>query len=124
MKKWIHAAMDNKHLSGCSFDFDLGNDYDARRIENALWDIFNDADLVLILPGGSGSISEFFAYLEEIRSNDRTTKLVLYNVDHQFDGVRNLLDSLISEKFNDESIYNYYKEIKTFEEFKEYVDSI
>lgn len=86
--------------------------------------IFNDADLVLILPGGSGSISEFFAYLEEIRSNDRTTKLVLYNVDHQFDGVRNLLDSLISERFNDESIYNYYKEIKTFEEFKEYVDSI
>ena len=32
--------------------------------------IFGDADIVVLLPGGTGTISEFFAYLEEVRSND------------------------------------------------------
>ena len=40
--------------------------------------IFADADLVLLLPGGTGTISEFFAYLEEVRSNDINKSLVLY----------------------------------------------
>ena len=66
--------------------------------------IFNDADLVLILPGGTGSVSEFFAYLEEIRSNDKNTKLVVYNVDGQYDCIRVLIDSLIEKGFNKTSI--------------------
>ena len=32
--------------------------------------IFTDADLIICFPGGTGTISEFFAYLEEVRSND------------------------------------------------------
>ena len=86
--------------------------------------IFNDADLVLILPGGTGSISEFFAYLEEIRSNDKNTKLVLYNIDHQYDAVRVLIDSLIKEGFNKTTIYDYYNEVSSVEELKTIVDSL
>jgi len=33
--------------------------------------IFDDGDIILCLPGGTGTVSEFFAYLEEIRSNDK-----------------------------------------------------
>ena len=84
--------------------------------------IFNDADLVLILPGGTGSISEFFAYLEEIRSNDKNTKLVVYNVDHQYDCIKVLIDSLIKEGFNKTTIYDYYEVANNLEELKEIVE--
>ena len=37
MKRWIHAATAEKHLSGCSFDFDLGP-YDQGYLESAIED--------------------------------------------------------------------------------------
>lgn len=86
--------------------------------------IFNDADLILILPGGTGSLSEFFAYLEEIRSNDKDKTLVVYNVDHQYDCIKTAIDSLIANGFNKESIYDYYKEASTLEQFKEIVEEL
>ena len=48
MKKWIHASKDNKHLSGCSFDFDLGDAYDAKWMESVISDIFAEFDLEVL----------------------------------------------------------------------------
>ena len=86
--------------------------------------IFVDADLIVILPGGTGSVSEFFAYLEEIRSNDKDTKLVVYNVDGQYDCIRTLIDDLIAKGFNKPSIYDYYDEATSLDEFKSIVSSM
>lgn len=41
MKRWIHASTD-KHVSGCSFDFDLGSNYDPSYIESSIGDILFD----------------------------------------------------------------------------------
>lgn len=41
--------------------------------------MFDKADMFLILPGGTGTVSEFFTYLEEIRSNDSEKLLVVYD---------------------------------------------
>ena len=81
--------------------------------------IFNDADFVLFLPGGTGTISEFFAYLEEARSNDINKPLVLYNENHHFDSTIALIDDLIKRNFNNKTIYNYFKIANSFEEFKD-----
>ena len=86
--------------------------------------IFNDADLVLILPGGTGSVSEFFAYLEEIRSNDKNTKLVLYNVDGQYNTIIDLINDMIAKGFNKQTIFDYFKIVNSFEEFKTYFEEI
>lgn len=83
--------------------------------------IFNDADLVLFLPGGTGTISEFFAYLEEVRSNDIHKTLLLYNENHHFDSTVALIDDLIKRSFNSDTIYNYFKIANSFEEFKEII---
>ena len=85
--------------------------------------IYNDADLIICLPGGTGTVSEFFAYLEESRSNDNPKDIILYNVNHQFDSTIALIDYLVSNKFNSSSIYNYFKVVNSFEEFKEYFDA-
>ncbi len=80
--------------------------------------IFNDADFIVILPGGTGTISEFFAHLEEIRSNDKDKILILYNENHHFDSTINLINDLVARNFNSDNIYKYFKVANTFEEFK------
>jgi hypothetical protein len=86
--------------------------------------IFNDADLLLMLAGGTGTISEFFAYLEEVRSNDISTPLVVYNENHHFDSTLALIDDLIARNFNRDNIYDYFKVANSFEEFKSIIDEI
>lgn len=84
--------------------------------------IFTDADLVICLPGGTGTISEFFTYLEEIRSNDVDKALVLYNVDHHFDTTIDLINDLIKRNFNSSSIFDYFVVVNNLEEFKVFFD--
>ena len=86
--------------------------------------IFKDADLIICLPGGTGTISEFFAYLEEIRSNDIVKPMVLYNVNHHFDSTMELINDLVKRKFNSSSIFDYFVCINNIEEFKQYFYSL
>jgi len=81
--------------------------------------IFIDADIIVCLPGGIGTISEFFAFLEEIRSNDKSKLVILYNKDHHFDTTIALIDGLVKRNFNNNSIYNYFKIANSLVEFKE-----
>ena len=86
--------------------------------------IFDDADLVLMLAGGTGTISEFFAYLEEIRSNDVNKLLVIYNEDHHFDSTLALIDDLIKRNFNRSNIYDYFKVANSIDDLKNIIDNI
>ena len=86
--------------------------------------IFGDADLVLLLPGGTGTISEFFSYLEEVRSNDIDTTLVIYNDNHHFDSTLALIDDLVKRDFNNKTIYNYFEVVNNLEELKDIIDKI
>lgn len=81
-------------------------------------EILYDGDVIIMLAGGTGTISEFFAYLEEIRSNDADKLLIIWNEDHSFDSTLNLIDDLVSRKFNSDSIYKYYNVANNLEEFK------
>lgn len=86
--------------------------------------IFTAGNMVLFLPGGTGTISEFFAYLEEVRSNDVEKTLVLYNEDHHFDSTIALINDLIARNFNNDKIFNYFKVANSFEEFKSIVTEL
>lgn len=49
MKKWIHCGTaEGLHRSGCSFDFDLGPNYDGKFIEDAIFDIFAEGGLDVV----------------------------------------------------------------------------
>ena len=81
--------------------------------------ILYDADVVICLAGGTGTISEFFGHLEEIRSNDANKLLIIYDEDNHFDSTLALIDDLIERNFNNSSIYNYFKIAHNVEEFKQ-----
>lgn len=80
--------------------------------------ILTDADVIIMLAGGTGTISEFFGHLEEIRSNDADKVLVVQNEDHSFDSTLELVKDLVNRNFNNETIYNYFKVANNIDEFK------
>ena len=86
--------------------------------------LFNDSKIIVMLPGGIGSISELFSYLEEIRSNGKNQLLIIYNESHHFDKTIELINDLVERKFADKSIYNFFKIANNFEEFKEIIENI
>lgn len=83
-------------------------------------EIFNNSDMILFLPGGIGTISEFFAYLEEVRSNGSNKILIIYNEDHHFDTALRLIEDLVQRNFNSKSMYGCFNVINNIEEFKKY----
>ena len=80
--------------------------------------MFDEADLVLVLPGGTGTVSELFTYLEEVRSNDVDKTLVVYDEYGHFDKVMELIEDLIVRRFNSNSIYDYLHIAHNLDEFK------
>lgn len=86
--------------------------------------LFNDADIIVVLPGGIGSISELFSYIEEIRSNDVDKKIIIYNEDNHFNVTLNLIDELIKKNFNNELIYSCFTVVNSFDEFKDKIDEV
>lgn len=84
--------------------------------------IYNDADIVICLPGGTGTVSELLAYIEESRSNDNYKEIILYNINDHFKSTLELIKDLINRNFNSEGIYDFFKVINSFEEFKNYID--
>ena len=80
--------------------------------------LFKEADIILFLPGGTGTISEFFACLEETRSNDKQKVIIVYNENKWFDMPLKLISDLVNKNFNQESIYNYFKVADNIDELK------
>ena len=42
MRRIVFASKHKTRLSGCAFDFDLGDNYDESRLESEIYDIFAD----------------------------------------------------------------------------------
>ena len=102
---------------------DIDNLPDAdHKIFNNTFDLktgfFYDADIIICLAGGTGTVSEFFSDLEELRSNDQEKLLILYDENHHFDTTLNLIEDLINRNFNTNAIYDYFKVAHNVEEFK------
>lgn len=62
-------------------------------------------DALIFLPGGIGSIYEFFSALEFIRSNEFNKPIVIYNYNNYYDDMLNMLNKIYKEKFADNKLY-------------------
>ena len=82
--------------------------------------LYQKADIILFLPGGSGTMGELFGILEEVRTIDIKNKLIIYNVPYKegyfYDFFEELMDRFIKDNYNDESIKEYYKMVYSKEE--------
>ena len=84
--------------------------------------LYQNSDLVVFLPGGTGTISEFFACLEENRTVDYGKEMILYNANHYYDPVLEGIEQCIREGLNGEDIYDYFQVANDIEELIELVE--
>lgn len=82
---------------------------------------FKDSDFILFLPGGTGTVSEFFSFLEEIVSNDVNKTLILYNEDNHFDSTISLINDLVNRNFTNSSIFDKFKVVTSINELEDII---
>ncbi len=80
--------------------------------------ILYNADVVIYVPGGIGTISEFLSHLEELRSNDVNKLLVLYNMNGYYDKLLDLINYTMEENFTKKEVNNLFKVVNNLEELK------
>lgn len=68
----------------------------------------NYSDALLILPGGTGTIYEFFAFVEMKRGQEFDKPIVVYNKCGLFDDALEIINKLCKERFADESVKDLY----------------
>ena len=81
--------------------------------------IYEKSDLYVILPGGIGTLSEFFGLWEEIR--DTNKKIILFNYDSYYTNLVKFIKEKKAENFIKKEDYENIKVVMNFEEFKKEV---
>ena len=69
--------------------------------------MFMNADAVVVLPGGAGSLDEFFEALTWRQLGLHSKRIVLLNTEDYWDPLAGLVDHVISEGFADASLHDY-----------------
>ena len=95
-----------------SFDYIYQNTFDRTK------SLYEKGDIIIFLPGGTGTIAELFACIEENRTTDKPKQIIIYNYNGFFDKVLELIYYCVTNKFNDESIYSFFTIIKSEEELR------
>ena len=81
--------------------------------------IYLECDVILFLPGGTGTFAEIFGMLEENRSINNPKEIILYNYNGFYDGVLDLIQFCVDNKFNTNDIFDYFCVCYSMEEIIE-----
>ena len=83
--------------------------------------MFTNSDAVILLPGGPGSLDEFFEVLTWAQLGVHSKPIVLINVKSYWDPLLNLIDHTISAGFAEKSLKNLFKITESVDEAVEYI---
>lgn len=71
--------------------------------------MFMNSDAIAVLPGGGGSLDEFFEVLTWAQLGLHRKPILLVNVDGYWDDLVTLLKGIIAKGFADESVWDYVR---------------
>ena len=89
------------------------NTMHERKIE-----MYNSADSFLILPGGIGTLEEFFEVLSWKQLNLHNKPVFIYNFENFWDPLVELIEHMIKNNFAGENMKEAYKVIKNHSELE------
>ncbi len=84
--------------------------------------MYDLSDIILILPGGIGTLAEFASALEEFRSNKERKLIIIYNKDGYYTKIFEWMNQNINEGFLSQTLNNDFKVVETLEDLKMYVE--
>lgn len=73
--------------------------------------MFMNADAVVVLPGGAGSLDEFFEVLTWAQLGLHDKPIFLLNTNGYWDPLRGLLDHIVAQGFADESLLAFIETV-------------
>lgn len=71
-------------------------------------ELIKQSDIVIILPGGIGTITELIAAIETTRNGEFNKPILIYNMERFFDKFIEFLDKIYQEKFSSVDDKKYY----------------
>ena len=77
--------------------------------------MFMNADAVVVLPGGAGSLDEFFEAVTWRQLGLHEKPIFLLNVKGYWDPLRALLDHVVAEEFADETLLSFVETVADVE---------
>ena len=86
-------------------------------------ELFENSDIIVVLPGGIGTYSEVLSFIEEKRSNDKYIPIEIYDEDGYYLPLIKLLEMMELKNFTDNSVYSLFNVSHNFEEFKAHIDN-
>ena len=78
--------------------------------------MFDESDIFLIIPGGVGTLDEFFEILTLAQLRIHKKKIILINFDNYWESLVELLKHMIKKKFLNDNIFNYFKTVNNIDE--------
>jgi len=119
-KKQITAIV-NKKYEYCLNTIDC----DKTVVVNDTFDrtqmIYNESDILLILPGGIGTFAELLSILENLRNSNDSKKLIIFNYENYYDNLLGMLNIGVNQKFINKDDLKYINIISSLEELREYI---
>jgi len=84
--------------------------------------MFENSDLVVVLPGGIGTLSELLSYVEENRSNNKDIPIEIYDEDGYYQKLFEMLEFMKEKKFVSGDITNLVSISHDKYEFQEHIN--
>ena len=108
---------DAEHAERLEFDaMDvLPNTFDRTR------DLYKSADLIVILPGGIGTLAEFISCMEENLTRGDNKKMILFNYNHFYTPLLNFYTKLYDDKFVSNEALKSFIIVKTIEDLEKVI---
>lgn len=86
--------------------------------------LIKESDVLLFLPGGVGTVYEFFSALESKRSHEHSKKIIIYNCNNYFDELIKLLEKMYSENFTSIYVKDMYFISSDINEIVKYINDM
>ncbi len=106
---------------------DLNNLVGEKYIYNTTFErtmsLYQMADFIIFLPGGTGTLTEMFSVIEENRTISNPKKIIIYNYENYYQQVFSMIQKFVEDGFNDNSIYEYFTIISEKDELLKILDN-
>lgn len=86
--------------------------------------LIKESDVLLFLPGGVGTVYEFFSSLESKRSHEHSKKIIIYNCNNYFNELIKLLEKMYSENFTSSYVRDMYFISSDINEIVKYINDM
>jgi len=86
--------------------------------------IAQKADVIIIIPGGLGTLDELFSFIESKRAGEHESPIFVVNIDGYFDSLLNMLETIYEKNFASEANRDVYEICNSFEDLKAKLDAL